>query len=96
MITKESAYKTSDGKACFTLEEAQRHELTALLDLGPDDDGTRVTSEYVLDRIMANPGKVVDILTTGPNSRVKARKANGGTKKRKATVANGTPAPVVA
>lgn len=73
MITKTQAFKTADDKTFDTIELAQRHELATLLKLA-DDDGTIVT-------IMDQKDAVIDILTTTPRSKPKARKIHGGTKK---------------
>lgn len=79
MITKINAYKSSDGSAHATLEKAQTHELMAMFlpQIGEETD-----REVVVSVIMANTDKIVDILTMKPNSLPKARKINGGTKKR--------------
>lgn len=75
MIVFKKVPVTSDGKGFQTLEEAKRHELSTLLNVEP---------VAVIDAIIKNADKVVDILTTTENSRSKARRVNGGTKKRKA------------
>lgn len=82
MIEFTKAFKTSDGETFATIELAQRHELDLLIgDKVPD-----ASVDEMINVLMANAEKVVDILTTKPNSRPKARKAHGGTKPRKATV----------
>lgn len=81
MITRISAFTTSDGKTVATLEEAQKHEL-ALLIAGDTGSGTRTEDDEVIDKILANKDKVIDILTTTPRSKAKARSVNGGRKNR--------------
>lgn len=78
MITKINAYKSSDGTAHSTLEEAQKHALKLLL----KETKVQIVDNVLVDSIMDNRDKIVDILTTKPNSLTKARKINGGTKKR--------------
>lgn len=83
MITKVNAYQSSDGTAHSSLEEAQRHELKNLLAekigwvIGSEDLDKATTA------VIKNAEAIIDILTTTPNSKPKARKINGGTKKRK-------------
>lgn len=83
MIERTQAYKTQDGTTHPDLASAQRHELTALLGqrvpgaMPPQDE-----KEYAA-MIVANAAKVVDILSTTPTSKPRARRINGGTKKRK-------------
>ena len=86
MITKVNAYQSSDGTAHSSLEEAQKHEIRKLLaeKLGWEEDREHV--KQVTDAIMENSEAIVDILTTTPSSKPKARKVNGGTKKRKKSV----------
>jgi hypothetical protein len=89
MITKKPAYFTSSGQACEGLEEAQKAALASLL----KDDIIEVTaterevstvSVRITEAIMRNADKIIDILTTTPTSRTKARKVNGGKKSKKA------------
>lgn len=82
MITKSTAYKTSDGQTVATLDEAQKQEL--LLILGD----SALAKEPLIDVLMKNKEKVVDILTTKENSRPKARKVNGAARKPKAKPAS--------
>lgn len=81
MITKINAYKTSDGAAHPTLEDAQKAELYSLL----------VTCNDITDlaaHLLASKDRLLDILTTTPDSRPKARKVNGGTKNRTPKIVN--------
>lgn len=70
------------------IEEAQRHELAEIFLEGnklekakPED--FEWTPDVIAKRILSQQDKIVDILTTTPKSKVKARKINGGTKRRK-------------
>lgn len=75
MIQFKKVPVTSDGIGHPTLEQAQRHELATLLN---------IEATAIVDAIIQNADKVVDILTTSESSRAKARRVNGGTKPRKA------------
>lgn len=72
MITKTPAFQTSDNKTFPSLDEAQRHEIALTLHLDPGAP----PEKQLLDAIMSAREKIADILTTKPNSRPKARKAN--------------------
>ncbi len=80
MIERTSAFKTSDGQTFAELPDAQKHELELLLE---HDDDLPMTVSTLLE----HADKIVDILTTGPRSKPKARKIHGGTKKRKSAAA---------
>lgn len=67
MITTAKAFVTSDQKTHATLEDAQKHELNILW---LDKTGTPDVPEWVL----ANRDKLLDILSTKPGSKVRARK----------------------
>jgi hypothetical protein len=87
MIEFTKSYKTSTGEVFATITEAQQCEIGITLKLSADD--------YVVAAIIANADKIVDILTTTPTSKPRARKANGGRKPRKpATPAEATTPPV--
>lgn len=58
-------------KAFPTLEEAQKHQLSAIVGI------------EAAQSIVANKAKLLDILTTDENSRPSARRINGGRKPRK-------------
>lgn len=81
MITKVNAYQSSDGTAHSSLEEAQKFEIFNILKSG--GKWADEVLDEVADAIMDNAEAIVDILTTTPSSKPKARKINGGTKKRK-------------
>lgn len=82
MIEKTQSFKTSDGKIHETFEAAQEHELSALLAgltnpiLNPEE------AARLSKLILESAEKFIDILTMKPGSKAKARKINGGTKKR--------------
>lgn len=77
MIERIQAYRASDGTTHATLEEVQKHELSEVLCL---TSGAPVQDVAAL--IFEHRERVLDILTTSPTSKAKARKINGGTKKR--------------
>lgn len=88
MMTFIKAIQTSDGKTFNSLEEAQARELGILL--SSDNSLSNISVPQitaVCTSLVSISEKVIDILTTTPNSKPSARKVNGGTKKRK-------PAPV--
>lgn len=82
MIEKTTAYKV--GQQFFpTIQDAQRQELISILsgmDTGPDT----TLAEHAADTVLAQKDKVMDVLTMAPNSRPKARKANGAVRKSRA------------
>lgn len=80
MITKVNAYQSSDGTAHSTLEEAQRFEIKQIL---LSSNVSIADGDDLSWCIIKNAEAIVDILTTTPTSKPKARKVNGGTKKRK-------------
>ena len=84
MITKTAAFQTSDNKTHATLEDAQLHALEMLLGGEGGDKCARTVIAYA--------DQVVDILTTTATSKPRARKVNGGTKKRTKSAAGTGPA----
>lgn len=87
MIEKTTGYKVGDAYFA-TLSDAQIHELCEVF-------GPEVPSdvEQIASRALACKDRIINILTTGPRSHPKARKANGATrKKRVAAVPDTTPA----
>lgn len=82
MITKVNAYQSSDGTAHSSLEEAQKSEIKSLFKNEEGYEDSDALNDIV-DAIILNAEAIVDILTTTPTSKPKARKVNGGTKKRK-------------
>lgn len=85
MITRTNAFQTSDEKTHATLEDAQRHELSLLFT--KEDFGGAPVVGSVAAAILEHAVKVRDILTTTATSKPRARKVNGGSKKRKVEVA---------
>lgn len=88
MLERVSAFKTTDGQTFSSVGEAQRHALLLLI---PDGQrGNPVNPDYLAELMVNEAAKVVDILTTTERSLPRARKVNGGTKKRtpKAQTAN--------
>jgi hypothetical protein len=92
MIQKTAAFQTSDGKTFADISEAQRHEIGLILPLGIQSRSSlenavaslpMISRDEAIDCIVENAVKIVDILTTTESSRVRSRKANGGTRKRK-------------
>ena len=82
MITKTQSFQTSDGAIHASIDSAQAHELKVLL--VQDTLKLMPEQQHEVARILvAYRDQVVDILTTGPRSKSKARAINGGTKKRK-------------
>ena len=91
MIEFTKSYKTADGQVFGSIEDAQQHEVeTILLQLKGVSAGP-VTSE-IAGHILKNKAILIDVLTTTPNSKPKARTTHGGTKNRKKT---GTTATVI-
>ena len=75
MITKTQAYQVGD-KTFASLEEAQTHELSTSIEAGTENVSTDQCKAVAL-HLVANKEKIIDILTTGPRSKPKARKING-------------------
>lgn len=71
-----------NGVAYASLEEAQVGALAPLFALAPDISWSADGVE-VAEAILRNRDTIIDILTTDTSSRPKARKINGGIKKRK-------------
>lgn len=84
MITKTQAFQTSDNKTHASLEEAQKWEI-AILGEATQLAAVGNNREEVAKWILANAPKLLDILTTKSTSKPRARKVNGGTKKRTPT-----------
>lgn len=81
MIQKQIAFTDSTGAVHATLEAAQAAEVQALFvtaSFGVEN------AKAIAETMMALKDKLLDILTTTPESRPKARRVNGGTKKRNA------------
>lgn len=81
MITKTASFSTTDNQIFASLEQAQQHEIELLL--GFTDETIPSTVAGISNAIMDRRDKLVDILTTTASSKPRARKVNGGSKKRK-------------
>jgi|ERR1017187_2902675 hypothetical protein len=81
MIEFTKSYKTADGQVFGSIEDAQAHEVTTILEKNPF-----TTAKEAARIILENKTIFIDILTTTPNSKPKARTTHGGTKSRKKTV----------
>jgi hypothetical protein len=68
MIEKTIGYKTGEKVFAF-IEDAQREEIARLLNADPE--------HQMIDAMITHSKEIVDILTTGPKSRPKARAVNG-------------------
>ena len=84
MIEFTKSYKTADGKVFGAIEEAQKHEIESLLSKTSSEKID--TGSGIADFILQNQDILIDVLTTTPNSKPKARSSHGGTKARKKTV----------
>lgn len=80
-ITFSRSYQTSDNNCFGTLELAQAHELTKLIESESPRDGT--SSISIANILVKNADAIVDILTLNKNSRPRARRSQGGKKPRK-------------
>jgi hypothetical protein len=83
MINRITAFADSKGNTYGTLDAAQRAEIKLLMtgnSVGIAADS--VSEDRIAEWVLTNKDKIVDILTTKPNSLTKARKVNGGTKTR--------------
>lgn len=76
MIEFTKAYKTTSGQTFESIEAAQEAELQGILAGSEGSTGT------VAKRIVEKSDQIIDVLTTTAKSKPKARRINGGTKKR--------------
>lgn len=92
MITFSRSYTVGD-QTFATLELAQQHEIITLLkaecgnqfpSIGEEGARSSAIFAVVASVIVAHKAKVLDILTTKPNSRPRARSINGAKRTRKA------------
>jgi hypothetical protein len=90
MIEFARSYKTADGQLHATIEAAQQHEVAAMLAANKDHTITEAESKSLAELIMRSRERLMDIFTTTDSSRPKARKINGGTRKRKSAPAPAT------
>lgn len=85
MIEKTTGFKAGDI-LFTTIEGAQGEELRLLLKQYSDSTGNDVShggNSMVIKWVIQNSAHIVNILTTGPKSKPKARAINGGKKARK-------------
>lgn len=81
MIRKTQSYTDSKDVVHASLEEAQEHEIRYIVNENDDLPADFVAKAS--DRLMKAQAKVVDILTTKPNSRPGARTINGAKRIKK-------------
>jgi len=77
MIERTNSFKVGD-QSFLTLGEAQKYEIEQLLDKGLKSGEADDIAKWILNNKVA----ILDILTMTPTSKPKARRVNGGTKKR--------------
>jgi hypothetical protein len=101
MITKQRQLFFMVGDKFFkTLLEAQKHDLQEIVEKafplqdGVDPQDWEASNGLIVDMMINYSTPIVDILTTTPTSRAKARKNNGGEKPKKAKKQKITPATV--
>ncbi len=81
MIEFTKSYKTADGNVFGSIEDAQRHEVASIFTKTPFS-----TAAEAAEIVLNNKTILVDILTTTPNSKPKARTTHGGKKNRNKTL----------
>jgi hypothetical protein len=92
MIVFTKSFKASDDQVFGSIQEAQLHELEIVLASKNHTAAETVSfSKLILDK----KDIIVDILTTGPNSKPKARAIHGGTKKRTPVAKGSVSTPVL-
>jgi hypothetical protein len=77
MIEFTKSYKTADGRVFSSIEEAQVHEIESIFTKNPFS-----TAKEAAGVVLKNKTILIDVLTTTPNSKPKARSSHGGTKNR--------------
>lgn len=82
MIEFTKGFKASDNKVYGSLQEAQNAEIRILVEESDSAPGTVWNATEIAGFILDYQDKIMDILTTTESSKPKARKINGGTKKR--------------
>ena len=86
MITKQKCLWYFVGAEAFkSLEEAQKCDLKKLIP--PELKISPMDETLITNWLLENKAAIVDVLTTTPNSRLKARKLHGGARKKKVKVA---------
>lgn len=81
MIEFTKSYRTGDGQVFGSIEDAQVHEIETIFQKNPF-----TTAKEAASIVLKNKTILIDVLTTTPNSKPKARASHGGTKNRKRTV----------
>ena len=87
MIEFTKAYKTKDGQTHASLEDAKKHELRLLFGSAPmgqdlDQQQHAAVINNAVACVLNHANAVVDILTTTTSSKPRARKVNGGSRRR--------------
>ena len=86
MIQKTQSFQTSDGTIHPTIEKAKERELLLLMNeadgLAKNDPTNDGIKDVLIEHLIINQERVVDILTTKASSKPKARAINGGRKVR--------------
>jgi uncharacterized protein (DUF488 family) len=77
MIEFTKSYKTADGQVFGSIEDAQIHEIEVLFEKNPFE-----TPADAAKIVLKNKTILIDVLTTTPSSKPKARTTHGGTKNR--------------
>jgi hypothetical protein len=77
MIEFTKSYKTADGQVFGSIEDAQAHEIENIFTKNPFS-----TAKEAAAIVLKNKTVLIDVLTTTPNSKPKARATHGGTKQR--------------
>lgn len=77
MIEFTKSYKTADGQVFGSIEDAQVHEIETIFSKNPFS-----TAKEAAAIVLKNKTVLIDVLTTTPNSKPKARATHGGTKAR--------------
>lgn len=95
MIQFTKSYKTEDGQVFATIEEAKRHELILALQQITVPSGANLPYDDIATLLLTAQDEVVDILTTTPHSKPKARAVHGGTKKRNKTIITNARASII-
>ena len=77
MIEFTKSYKTADGQVFGSIEDAQLHEVAHIFEKNPF-----TTAKEAAAIVLKNKTILIDVLTTTPTSKPKARATHGGTKSR--------------
>jgi len=80
MIERTNAFKVG-SQSFLNLVDAQKHDLKSIM---PPQTACGWSIDNIAEWVISNKEKILDILTTTAASKTKARKINGGTKRRTA------------